>query len=43
MATNTSSPQQEANFLEQGEYVDIDEEDDAVRVLQDMTSNIRTS
>ena len=32
MATNTSSLQQEANFLEQDEYVDIDEEDDAVRV-----------
>ena len=54
MATNTSSPQQEANFLEQDEYVDIDEEDDAVspmiktpvhivQVLQDTTSNIRMS
>ena len=32
MATNTSNPQQEANFLEEDEYVDIDEEDDAVRV-----------
>ena len=32
MATNTSSLQQEANFLEWDEYVDIDEEDDAVRV-----------
>ena len=32
MATNTSSPQQEANFLEQEEYVDIEEEDNAVRV-----------
>ena len=32
MATNTSSLQQEVNFLEQDEYVDIDEEDDVVRV-----------
>ena len=32
MATNTSSPQQEANFLEQDDNVDIDEEDDEVRV-----------
>ena len=32
MATNTSSPQQEANFLEQDDVVDIDEEDEAVRV-----------
>ena len=32
VATNTSSPQQEANFLEQEEYVDIEGEDDAVRV-----------
>ena len=32
MATNTSSPQQEANFLEQDDIVDIDEEDDGVRV-----------
>ena len=32
MATNTSNPQQEANFLEQDEYIDIDEEDDVVRV-----------
>ena len=32
MATSTSSLQQEANLLEQDEYVDIDEEDDAVRV-----------
>ena len=32
MATNTSSLQQEANFLEQDENVDIDEEDDEVRV-----------
>ena len=32
MATNTSSPQQEANLIEQEEYVDIEEEDDAVRV-----------
>ena len=32
MAINTSSPQQEANFLEQDEYVDMDDEDDAVRV-----------
>ena len=31
-ATNTSSPQQEANFLEQDDVVDIDEEDDEVRV-----------
>ena len=32
VATNTSSQQQEANFLDQDEYVDIDEEDDVVRV-----------
>ena len=32
MATNTSSPQQEANFLEHDDIVDIDEEDDEVRV-----------
>ena len=32
VATNTSSPQQEANFLEQDDDVDIDEEDDEVRV-----------
>ena len=32
MASNTSSPQQEANFLEQDDIVDIDEEDDEVRV-----------
>ena len=32
MATNTSSPQQEANLLEQDDIVDIDEEDDGVRV-----------
>ena len=32
VATNTSSPQQEANFLEQDDVVDIDEEDDEVRV-----------
>ena len=32
VATNTSSPQQEANFLEQDDIVDIDEEDEAVRV-----------
>ena len=32
MATNTSSPQQEANFLEQNDNVGIDEEDDGVRV-----------
>ena len=32
LATNTSSLQQEANFLEQDEYVDIDDEDDAERV-----------
>ena len=32
MATNTSSPQQEANLLEQDDNVDIDEEDDEVRV-----------
>ena len=32
MATNTSSLQQEANFLEQDDIVDIDEEDDEVRV-----------
>ena len=31
-ATDTSSLQQEANFLEQDEYVDIDEEDEAVKV-----------
>ena len=48
MATNTSSLQQEANLLEQDEYVDIDEEDKVVKtpacmvqVLQDMTYNIR--
>ena len=34
VATNTSSLQQEANFLEQDEYVDIDDEDDTVRVLE---------
>ena len=34
VATNTSSPQQEVNFLEQDECVDIDEEDNAVRVLE---------
>ena len=34
MATNTSSLQQEASLLEQDEYVDIDEEDDVVRVLE---------
>ena len=32
MATNTSSPQQEANFLGQDDDVDIGEEDDEVRV-----------
>ena len=32
VATNTSSPQQEDNFLEQDDDVDIDEEDDEVRV-----------
>ena len=32
VATNTSSPQQEVNFLEQDDNVDIDEEDDEVRV-----------
>ena len=32
VATNTSSPQQEANFLEQDDDVDIEEEDDEVRV-----------
>ena len=32
VATNTSNPQQEANFLEQDNGVDIDEEDDEVRV-----------
>ena len=32
VATNTSSLQQEANFLEQDEYVDIDEEDNIVMV-----------
>ena len=32
VATNTSSPQQEANFLEQDDNVDIDEEDNEVRV-----------
>ena len=32
VATNTSNPQQEANFLEQDDVVDIDEEDDEVRV-----------
>ena len=34
MATNTSSPQQEANFLEQDDVVDIDKEDYEVRVLE---------
>ena len=34
VATNTSSPQQEANFLEQDDDVGIDEEDDEVRVLE---------
>ena len=34
VATNTSSPQQEANFLEQDDNVDIDEEDDEVEVLE---------
>ena len=34
IATNTSSLQQEANFLEQDDDVDIDEEDDEVRVLE---------
>ena len=53
MATNTSSPQQEANFLEQDDDVDIDEvrvlesNDQTpvhiVQVLQDTTSNIRMS
>ena len=33
VATNTSSPQQEANFLEQDDDAGIDEEDDEVRVL----------
>ena len=32
VATNTSSLQQEANLLEQDEYVDIDEEDNTVRI-----------
>ena len=32
VATNTSSQQQEANFLDQDEYVDIAEEDNVVRV-----------
>ena len=32
VATNSSSLQQEANFIEQDKYVDIDGEDDAVRV-----------
>ena len=32
VATNTSSLQQEANFLEQDDVVNIDEEDEAVRV-----------
>ena len=32
VATNTSSPQQEANFSEQDDVVDIDEEDNEVRV-----------
>ena len=34
VATNTSSPQQEANFLEQDDVVDIDEEDNEARVLE---------
>ena len=32
MATNILSPQQEANFLEQDDVVDMDEEDNEVRV-----------
>ena len=32
LATNTSGRQQEANFLDQDEYVDTDEEDNVVRV-----------
>ena len=32
VAINTSNPQQEANFLEQNDVVDVDEEDDEVRV-----------
>ena len=34
VATNTSSPQQEANFLEQDDVVDIDEEGNEARVLK---------
>ena len=34
MATNTSSSQQEANFVDQDDDVDIDEEDDEVGVLE---------
>ena len=34
VATNTSSPQQEANFLDQDDIIDIDEEDDEVMVLE---------
>ena len=34
VATNTLNPQQEANFLEQDDNVDIDEKDDEVRVLE---------
>ena len=42
VATNTSSPQQEANFLEQDKYVDIDEEDDAVRVAESSVKDTST-
>ena len=34
MATNTSSPQQEANFLEQDDDVGSDEEDNKASVLE---------
>ena len=39
MATNTSSLQQESNFLEQDDDVDIDEEDDEVRVPESNGQN----
>ena len=42
MATNTSSLQQEANFLEQDDDVDIDEEDEEVRVPESNGQNTGT-
>ena len=54
VATNTSNPQQEANLLEQDNDIGSNEEDnkaivpesngqDKTEVLQDITSNLRTS